>query len=158
MGQFSGDPGSITNNEMRSAAGKLLNNFLKRRREQLVQEVISQAKSNSLGVTGLRRVLRAFELGEVQTLVMAENYSSRVVECSNCGHLDSHLIPYCPVCGRATQELDDVCETLVPAAILRDVELVTVKDDPELDRVGNIAALLRFRADQSNGKRSSLAS
>lgn len=158
VGQFSADPGSITNNEMRSAAGKLLNNFLKRRREQLVQEVISQAKSNSLGVTGLRRVLRAFELGEVQTLVMAENYSSRVVECSNCGHLDSHLIPYCPVCGRATQELDDVCETLVPAAILRDVELVTVKDDPELDRVGNIAALLRFRADQSNGKRSSLAS
>lgn len=158
LGQFSADPGSITKDEICSDAGKLLSNSLERRRGQLVREVISQAKSNSLGVTGLRRVLRAFELGEVQTLVMGENYSSRVVECSNCGHLDSHLIRYCPVCGSSTQELDDVCETLVPAAILRDVELVTVKDDPELDRVGNIAALLRFRADQSKGKLSSLAS
>jgi hypothetical protein len=26
-----------------------------------------------------------------------------------------------------------------------------VKDEPALDRVGNIAALLRFRADQSKG-------
>jgi hypothetical protein len=27
-----------------------------------------------------------------------------------------------------------------------------VKDDPEFDRAGNIAALLRFRADQSKGR------
>lgn len=158
LGHFSGDPGKITKDEIRAAASRLLRQFLDQRRAQLVKEVIAQAKSNNLGVTGLRRVLRAFEMGEVQTLVMGENYSSRVVECSNCCHLDSHLIRYCPVCGSSTQELDDVCDTLIPAAILRDVELVTVKDDPELDRVGNIAALLRFRADQSKGKLSSLAS
>jgi hypothetical protein len=29
--------------------------------------------------------------------------------------------------------------------------LFYVKDDPEFDRAGNIAALLRFRADQSKG-------
>jgi hypothetical protein len=34
-------------------------------------------------------------------------------------------------------------------AIHRDVELFYVKDDPEFDRVGNIAALLRYRSDQS---------
>ena len=34
-------------------------------------------------------------------------------------------------------------------AIRRDIELFYVKDDPEFDKVGNIAALLRFRADQA---------
>jgi hypothetical protein len=45
-----------------------------------------------------------------------------------------------------------VCDAIVPAAIRRDIELVYVKDEPALDHVGNIAALLRFRADQSKGR------
>jgi len=36
-----------------------------------------------------------------------------------------------------------------PIAIRRDIELFYLKDHPELDRGGNIAALLRFRADQN---------
>jgi peptide subunit release factor 1 (eRF1) len=106
------------------------------------------AKGNSRGVTGLRRVLRSLELGEVQTLFLGDQYTARGVECENCGHIDSHMVPYCVVCGRATRELEDVCEALIPQAIRRDIELFYVKSGAEFDRVGNIAALLRFRADQ----------
>jgi hypothetical protein len=45
-----------------------------------------------------------------------------------------------------------VCDAIVSAAIRRGIELLCVKDEPALDRVGNIAALLRFRADQSAGR------
>jgi hypothetical protein len=38
---------------------------------------------------------------------------------------------------------------MIPMAIRRDIELFYVKNDEEFDRVGNIAALLRFRADKS---------
>ena len=38
-----------------------------------------------------------------------------------------------------------------------DIELFYVKNDPELDRVGNIAALLRFRADQNTPSKVSAA-
>jgi len=68
------------------------------------------------------------------------------------------MVPYCVVCGRATRELEDVCDAIVPAAIRRDVELFYVKNDPEFDRVGNIAALLRFRADQNRSGEISAAS
>jgi hypothetical protein len=62
------------------------------------------------------------------------------------------MVRYCPLCGRGTRELEDVCEAIVPAAIRHDIELYYVTDDPEFDRVGNIAALLRYRADQrTNG-------
>jgi len=107
---------------------------------------VSQARGHRRGVTGLRRVLRALELGEVQTLLMGENYIGQAVECTKCGHLDSHIVRYCSVCGSSTLKIDDVSEGIIPLAIRRDVELLYVKD-PELDNAGNIAALLRYRAE-----------
>ncbi len=85
-------------------------------------------------------------------MLVGENYSARAVECSSCGHLDAHMVRYCPLCGRGTQEIEDVCEIIVPSAIRRGIELFFVKDEAELDHVGNIAALLRFRSDQSKSR------
>jgi hypothetical protein len=56
------------------------------------------------------------------------------------------------VCGRATRALDDVCEALVPTAIRNNLELVLSPPNDMLDRVGNIAALLRFRADRNTNR------
>jgi hypothetical protein len=93
-------------------------------------------------------------MGEVQTLLIGDNYVGQAVECTGCGHLDAHLVSHCPICGRETREIVDVGEAILPWVIRRDIELFYVKDDPELDSVGNIAALLRFRSDQntSNNK------
>jgi peptide subunit release factor 1 (eRF1) len=150
LGRFVTDVGSVSEEQVRAHAGRILAGSLEQYRHNLVRDALGQAKSNGRGVTGLRRVLRSLEMGEVQVLIMAENYSAHAVECARCGHLDAHIVRYCPVCGHGTHELEDVCEAIVPAAIRRDIELLYVKE-PALDRVGNIAALLRFRADQSKG-------
>jgi hypothetical protein len=52
-------------------------------------------------------------------------------------------------CGSPTRELADVTDAIIPIAVLRDIELFYLKDHAELDRAGNIAALLRVRADQN---------
>ncbi len=152
LGRFSADFGTLTNERAAEEARRILRDSLQRHHQALVSETLSEAKSNGRGVTGLRRVLRATEQGEVETIIMAQEYSARAVECTNCGHLDSHLVPYCPVCGRATRNLDDVCEALVPAAVKSNIGLVLVPQDEALDRVGNIAALLRFRADRNKNQ------
>jgi peptide subunit release factor 1 (eRF1) len=105
-------------------------------------------------VTGLRRVLRSLELGEVQTLLMGEHFLAHAVECSSCGHLDAHLVSHCPVCGKVTHEVVDVGEAILPWVIRRDIEMFYVKDDREFDKVGNIAALLRFRSEQNSNVQS----
>ena len=114
----------------------------------MMNQALSQARSNGRGVTGLRRVLRSLELGEVQTLLIGDNLQGHAVECTGCGHIDAHLVSFCPVCGRATQEIVDVGEAILPWVVRRDVETFYVKDDPEFDKVGNIAALLRFRSEK----------
>ena len=151
LGHFPADLSRITNEQIREQAGRILRESLDQRRKELAREAISQAKSNARGVTGLRRVLKSLELGEVQTLLIGDKFSHLAVECTNCGHLDAHMVRQCPLCGQETREIEDVTEAMIPAAILRDVELFYVKDDPEFDAAGNIAALLRFRADQSKG-------
>lgn len=147
LGHFTADM-SGTDDEIRQRATRVLHQAQSRRAHELVDEVLSQAKSHRRGVTGLRRVLRALQVGEVQTLLMSERYHARAVECTKCGYIDSHLVRHCPACGHATRELEDVGDALVPLAIRKDIELFYVKDSAELDKAGNIGALLRFRAEK----------
>ncbi len=113
-----------------------------------MQQALGEARSNGRGVTGLRRVLRSLEMGEVQSLLIGEDLQAHAVECSACGHMDAHLVSYCPACGHATQEIVDVGEAILAWVVRRDIETFYVKGDAEFDQVGNIAALLRFRSDK----------
>lgn len=152
LGHFAAEVSGMTDKQVREQGERILKESLAQHRHDQVKEVLNQAKSDRRGVTGLRRVLRSLEMGEVQVLLMADDYTAHAVECSNCGHLDAHVVRFCSVCGSATRELEDACDAIVRAAIRRDVELMYVKDEPEFDRVGGIAALLRFRADGKNKK------
>jgi peptide subunit release factor 1 (eRF1) len=103
-------------------------------------------------------VLQALEAGEVQSLFLGESYSAHAVECTHCGHLNAHMVPSCVACGHPTRELSDVCDAIIPMAIRRDIELFYLKENSDLDRAGNIAALLRFRSDQNRTGQVAVAS
>jgi len=152
IGRFSADVASVSNEEIRDHAGALLNQWTTVRASTKANEAVDLAKSNGRGVTGLRRVLQALEAGEVQSIFLGENYSARAVECPNCGHLDARLVAACSACGKPTRELADVCDAVIPIAIRRDIELFYLREHTDLDRAGNIAALLRFRSDQRTGQ------
>jgi peptide subunit release factor 1 (eRF1) len=147
IGRFHADLAHATRDEIRNHAQEIVERWQADRCHDLVSQALSQTRSNGRGVTGLRRVLRSLELGEVQTLLIGENLQGHAVECSGCGHLDAHIVSFCPACGRATHEIVDVGEAMLPWVIRRDIETFYMKDDPEFDKVGNIAALLRFRSE-----------
>ena len=149
LGRFNTDVGHVSKEEIRSHSERIVAEWQSRRCRELVLQALDQARGNARGVTGLRRVLRSLELGEVQTLLIGEHFLAHAVECSVCGHLDAHLVSHCPICENATHEVVDVGEAILPWVIRRDIEMFYVKDDPEFDKVGNIAALLRFRSEQN---------
>jgi peptide subunit release factor 1 (eRF1) len=146
LGRFSTEVAHVSREEIRAQAERIFADWQKKRSSEAVRDTISQARGHGRGVTGLRRVLHSLELGEIQTLLLGDHYHSQAVECTGCGHLDAHLVTLCPVCGKETREVVDVAEAILPWVIRHDIELFYVKDDPELDKVGNIAALLRFRS------------
>ena len=148
IGHFNADLGHVSADDLRIDAQRILESWQGERRREMMQVALSQARSNGRGVTGLRRVLRSLEMGEVQTLLVGENLQGHAVECTRCGHIDVHLVSFCPVCGHATQEIVDVGEAILPWVVRRDIETFYVKDDAEFDKVGNIAALLRFRSEK----------
>ncbi len=148
LGKFHADLGRASKDEICIPAQRIVDEWQSNRRREMVNETLNQARSNARGVTGLRRVLRSLELGEVQTLLIGDNLQGHAVECTGCGHIDAHLVSYCPICGRATQEIVDVGEAILPWVVRRDIETFYVKGDAEFDKVGNIAALLRFRAEK----------
>jgi peptide subunit release factor 1 (eRF1) len=152
IGRFSADVASVSNEEIRDSAGALLNQWIEERAAAKASEAVDLAKGHGRGVTGLRRVLQALEAGEVQSIFLGENYSAKAVECPICGHLAAHLVASCAACGHTTRELADVCDAIVPIAIRRDIEMFYLKEHEDLDRAGNIAALLRFRSDQKTGQ------
>jgi len=158
LGRFSTEVAKLSNDQIREQATRILRESLAHRRHELAREVLDQAKSNGLGVTGLRRVLRSLELGEVQTLLLGDNFRHAAVECTGCRHLDAHLVRNCPACGRETRELGDIADAIIPVALCHGLELFYVKDDEEFDKAGNIAALLRFRTDQRKGRIHQVAS
>jgi peptide subunit release factor 1 (eRF1) len=149
LGRFSAELTALSNDKAAEEGRRIAREAVTKQQHQLLGAALEGARSNRRGVTGLRRVLRATEQGEVDTIIMSRDYSARAVECTNCRHLDSHLVPYCPACGRSTRQLDDVCEALVPLVVRNNLGLVLLPPDETLNRVGNIAAVLRFRADQN---------
>src|SRR5580698_2586425 len=129
IGRFHADLAHATRDEIRTHAQAIVEQWQAERRRELVGQALSQARSNARGVTGLRRVLRSLELGEVQTLLLGENLQAHAVECSGCGHIDAHLVSFCPACGRTTQEIVDVREAILPWVGRREIETFYVKKD-----------------------------
>jgi peptide subunit release factor 1 (eRF1) len=150
-GHFRVDPKAATLEQVKQLALQQLAEYEAGMKRGLIQEVIGEAHRNGRGAIGLRRVLRSLEVGEVQTLLLGSNFLAPGVKCFNCGHMDMHVAPACVVCGKDNVVLEDIGDAIVGHAIRNGIEIVYVAEDEEFDRIGRIAALLRFRADQNTG-------
>ncbi len=150
VGHFSIDPATATPPQVREHAERVIAEFRQKRREDLVREVVGQAHRNGRGALGIRRVLRSLETGEVQTLLLSRDFAAPAVECRNCGHVDiNDEHAKCSVCGGETRRLEDITDALLRDAVRNGIEIIHVPPSEEFAKIGNIAALLRFRADQN---------
>lgn len=149
VGRFLVDPGAASPQEVREHADRMLAEFVESEEQALIREVIGEAHRNGRGALGLRHVLNALERQEVQTLVVSRNFQAHAVECTNCGHLDTRMVRTCAVCAHETREITDVSDVLVDQALRNAAEVRFIDSDDDLEKVGSVGALLRFRADQN---------
>ncbi len=148
-GRFAIDVLSATAEEVRQHANRILTEAKLTERMALMREVMGESQRNGRGATGLKHVLNALERQEVQTLLLVRDFKAEAVECPNCRHLDTRMVKTCAVCGHETRALNDVCDSLVDLALRNGAEIRLVDSDPDMEKAGHVAALLRFRADQN---------
>jgi peptide subunit release factor 1 (eRF1) len=153
IGHFVAEPATVTPDEVRQNAKRIVAEHRQHMCEEIVGEVLDEAKADNRGALGLRRVLRALQMGEIQTLLLEHSFHATGGECSNCGYLDMAHAKYCAVCNHDMQRIDDLGDAIIGRALGAGADVTYVPGNAELQRHGNIAALLRFRAERSMGQR-----
>jgi len=156
LGRFLVDPVAASSEEVRGHAQRILEQKRAAQQQALVREVIGEAQRNARGALGLRRVLTALERQEVQTLVVWRDFHADAAECTNCRHLDTRMVRHCAVCGHTMRELSEVTDALVDLALRNGADIQFIENDPALERVGHVGALLRFRADQNTPQKAAV--
>jgi hypothetical protein len=146
-GRFTLENSVRSEQEVKQEIERLLGSIEETTREEALREAIGQAQRSGRGSVGLRHVLCSLQKGEVQKLLIGERFSARGVECSNCGHIAMRKAGECGVCGHQVNEVKDISEAILSSVLRQGIEVIYVKDSDEIERVGNIAALLRFRAE-----------
>jgi peptide chain release factor subunit 1 len=149
VGQFRADPKNASAQEVKDKVDLLLAEEDGRRKLEILAQVIGEASRDGRGALGLRRVLRSLEMGEVQTLLLEDKFAAPGVQCTNCNHIDINMSHSCTVCGQPTIGVEDIADPLLARAMAMGIGLHYLPANGDLDRVGRIAALLRFRADQN---------
>jgi peptide subunit release factor 1 (eRF1) len=153
LGHFVIDVGTASAEEVRQHANRILTETMLTEQTGLIREVVGESQRNARGAVGLKHVLNALERQEVQVLLILRSFKAEAVECPNCRHLDTRMVKTCAVCAHETRELSDVSDALVDLALRNGAEIRFIDSDPDMEKAGQVAALLRFRADQNTAEK-----
>ncbi len=153
-GRFTTDPGLATCDEIRERAQAIVDERDKQEELALVAKTMGAAASNGLGAVGLDTVISALEKGEVRTLLWPNGNTISTVGaslCESCGHLEAQDLHACTLCGARMRRFAHAEEALLRRAINNSIE-VRPLHSAKLPAPGDIAARLRFRADQNTAQ------
>ncbi len=117
----------------------------KQEKEEIVTRFVAEMERDGLAVSGLGYTLRKLNRGEVQTLLVARNFSKPGRRCPRCKFLfEDEAV--CPSCQIETNPYVDIIDEAVEAALNSSCEVKHLNPPSQLDRYGHIGAFLRFKA------------
>jgi peptide chain release factor subunit 1 len=99
--------------------------------------------SRKPSVLGLAGVLLALRDHRVDQLLVSAGYDEPGWRCAACGHLGL-VGRTCPTCGGELRVIEDVVEVAIDEAIAQSCHVEICVDNPDLDVMGRIGALLRY--------------
>ena len=99
--------------------------------------------SRQPAVVGLADVLGVLSEHRVDRLLVSSGYSEAGWSCRGCGHVGL-VGRICPTCGSELETVDDIVEHAVELALSQSCHVEICVDNPDLDVLGRIGALLRY--------------
>jgi rubrerythrin len=128
---------------LRDRALKVVEEAEHKREFGLADAAITAAAKNSHGAARIDRVLTAAHAGQIQTLLVAEGYTSDGYRCRQCGYVTIASAEQCLFCGGAFEEIPDAVEAAISKVLEQGGRVDIVHGHAALNEVG-VAALLRY--------------
>jgi len=97
-----------------------------------------------LAVYGERETKVAVQNGQVELLLVSKDHKKVGWKCEHCQFMDVGTREECPYCGGEANEVD-LIEEIVEEAILQDTAIDFIESHPELDELGGVGGLLRYK-------------
>jgi peptide subunit release factor 1 (eRF1) len=112
-----------------------------------VAQLEGEVGRQGLGVVGVSETALALTKGQVDTLIMHQNFVGTGGECPNCGTIRAGLRPKCPYDGTEMQQID-LREAFTARALQQGSAIQIVEESEYLDQHEGVGALLRYRDTQ----------
>ena len=116
----------------------------KRQETRLVEVLITSAAKGNEAVIGLENTLAAINDNRVLTLFVAQGYRKAGYLCQNCDYITFRSMESCPVCNGKIEPVEDLVELAISNVMRHGGNIEVVHDNPQLEKVGNIGAMLRY--------------
>ncbi len=143
VGTFSIDT-AAPENEVLDRSLPVIHEAIRRRKEALVEQLITAAKSKGgVAALGLDDALQAVEEGRALIVLLAEGFAAKAYRCDNCGYLSAQQQEQCAFCGGTMVEIEDAVDAAARRSIELGVTVEVVKDNPALAEAG-MGAILRY--------------
>jgi len=110
---------------------------------RISEQLYDRLANDYLAVAGLEETLLRLQSGQLETLVISDQFETRGQRCSRCNSLFAPTVPTCLYCGGETVEADlrNWMEKLAERQRLR-IEIL--QDRSFLDHLGGVGGFLRF--------------
>ena len=121
---------------------------MRERREALRDELLGRLQqgvgAGGRAAAGLEEVLDCLNEQRVETLLLDAAFESAGAQCPACGWLTARDGGACPADGAELQSRRDIVEPAIHRTLAQDADVVRLRDRPEMEHHGGMAALLRF--------------
>ncbi len=113
--------------------------------EETVQKLVSEVERGGLASSGLRDTIHRLNQFEVQSLVVAHNFSKpgRICPAHKVLYLDELK---CPICDKKTDIVQDIVDEAIETLLKRGGAVKHITPPTKLDRYGHIGAFLKYKA------------
>jgi len=108
-----------------------------------VTQLRNEILKGGLAVYGIKETVQAAREGKAELLILSKKLKTRGWICEHCQVVETGMKKKCPYCGNKTSEVD-VLEEILEFAERAGTHIEFVGDNPLLDELGGVGALLRY--------------
>jgi peptide subunit release factor 1 (eRF1) len=143
-GRVAVDVENTTAGDVTEAARPVMREYEQAERSRLLERLQEGVGAGGRSAAGLGDVLGCLNEQRVETLVLDGAFTASGAECPSCGWLTDAGDGECPADGARLEPRSDLVEPAIHRSLTQDADVVRLRDRPEMQLHGGIAALLRF--------------